>query len=68
MTTSDDTSTMPEVLAKQDLARLLNKSTRTIDRLNRARLLPEPLIRGRWSRKSVERWLDGGTTRRGPRA
>ena len=65
-----DHTPLPNVLNKSDLARLLDKSERTIDRLNRAKVLPEPLVPGhpRWSRAVIERWMDGGTTpRRGRR-
>jgi hypothetical protein len=61
-------ATLPEICSKRDLARLLDKSVRTVDRLQRARLLPEPLVPGRWSRRTIERWLDGGSVRLGRRA
>jgi predicted DNA-binding transcriptional regulator AlpA len=69
MTTDDKSSPLPTILDKGDLAQLLRKSERTIDRLHRAHALPEPLIPGvpRWSRTAIERWLAGGTTRRGRR-
>jgi predicted DNA-binding transcriptional regulator AlpA len=66
---TDDNKSLPTVLDKTDLAQLLRKSERTIDRLHRAHILPEPLTPGRprWSRTAIERWLDGGTARRGRR-
>jgi hypothetical protein len=57
--TNDDTSL--NALDKGDLARILHKSERTVDRLRRAGILPEPLTPGhpRWSRTVIERWLEG---------
>jgi hypothetical protein len=69
VTPTDDKS-LPTILNKADFARLLNKSERTIDRLQRAGVLPEPLIPGhpRWSGTVVKLWLEGGTvSRRGRR-
>ena len=57
---------LPLVCEKRDLARLLNKSERSVDRYYGAKLLPEPLIpdtRPRWSRDQVVSWLAGGSRR-----
>jgi hypothetical protein len=65
---SDDfaNAPLPTVLDKTDLAQLLRKSERTIDRLHRAHILPAPLTPGhpRWSRTTIQRWLDGGSVGR----
>jgi predicted DNA-binding transcriptional regulator AlpA len=61
---------LPNVLRKQDLAQILRTSQRTVDRYQRAGALPEPLTlpgAPRWSRASIEQWLDGSTGRRGRR-
>ena len=68
---------LPLVLRKPDIARLLVTSVRTVDRLDRAELLPPPLIDAdkgddghrtrRWSRQSIIVWIEGGSLRRGRR-
>jgi predicted DNA-binding transcriptional regulator AlpA len=58
---------LPLVLYQQDLERVLRCSRSTIDRLSRARQLPDPLPlpgRRRWSRGVVLDWLNAGGTRR----
>jgi hypothetical protein len=64
MTDDERSPSLPTVLDKTDLAQLLRKSERTIDRLHRAHILPAPLTPGhpRWSRAVIERWLEGGGT------
>jgi len=64
---TDDT--LPDVLDKHDLVKLLKyKSPRSIERLDRAGRLPEPLFgsgfRKRWSRDRILEWLNGSGTRR----
>jgi hypothetical protein len=63
-------STFPLVFFKKDLATVLRRSERTVERLDRAGLLPERLpLPGRpsWSRDTVLSWLSGGGPRRGRR-
>jgi phage terminase Nu1 subunit (DNA packaging protein) len=62
-----DDKPLPQILNKADLADLLDKSVRTVERLHRAGKLPEQLVRGRWASAVIKRWLDGGTVRRGRR-
>lgn len=59
MVTTDD-RTLAAILNKTDLARLLDKSTRTIERLHRSGRLPEPIVPGRWTGPVIERWLGRG--------
>ena len=54
---------LPLVCYKSDLAVASNRSERTIERLRRAKKIPEPLdIPGRpcWSRDAILAWLSGG--------
>jgi len=65
-TEHDTQDELPLVLVKDDWARILKKSRRTIDRLYRSGQLPAPLTDGdpRWSRGQARAWLDGGRYRR----
>jgi hypothetical protein len=63
--------TWPVILHKSDLAKAARKSERTIERLRRARRLPEPLdIPGRpcWAREDILAWLRTGATAQRRRA
>ena len=58
--TQDD---LPLVLFEADWARVLRCSVRKVQRLKRARRLPEPLPipgRPRWSRDAVLGWIGSG--------
>ena len=55
---------LPLVLTKRDIADVLHKSVRTVDRLDRAGRLPEPVIPGRWSRDVFLKFLNGGSRNR----
>ena len=57
---------LPLVLFEQDFAQILRCSVRKVQRLKRARELPEPLPipgRPRWARDEALRWLAGSTSR-----
>ena len=58
------TDNLPPALTKADVARVLNRSERTVERLIRARVLPDPFIPGRWSRDVVLSWIANGGARR----
>jgi len=66
--TSDET--LPLVLFVSDFAIVLRCSVRTVERLHRAKQLPEQLPipgRPRWARDVVLAWLSSGDVRRGRR-
>lgn len=53
----------PSLLTAQQLAKLLQVSTRTIWRLRSAGQLPQPIELGgsiRWNRDAVHRWINAG--------
>jgi hypothetical protein len=53
---------LPLVLYQEDLAGVLRCSVRNVQRLQRARELPDPLPipgRPRWSRQVILAWLSG---------
>jgi hypothetical protein len=62
-----DSGNLPLVLRKSDVARLLDKSERTVERFQRAGMLPDQVVPGRWSRETFIQWLAGGSTRRSRR-
>jgi hypothetical protein len=70
-TPQDPTKAAQEIFYKRDLARVMQRSERTIERLQRSGKLPEPLpIPGRpsWSSHRFLDWLrSGGASRRGHR-
>ncbi len=62
---------VPLVCFEEDLARVLRCKPRTIQRLKRARRLPDPLPipgRPRWSRDTVMAWLGVGAPKSSRRA
>jgi excisionase family DNA binding protein len=53
----------PSLMAVDDVAAMLNCSTRTVWRFSDAGKMPRPLRIGgirRWRKKDVESWLDAG--------
>ena len=61
----DPANDLPRVLFEGDFAAVLRTSVRTIQRMKRARALPQQLPipgRPRWARDDVLRWLAGGTS------
>lgn len=60
----DRANDLPLVLFEDDFAAVLRCSTRKVQRLKRARVLPGQLQipgRPRWARDEVLRWLAGGS-------
>ena len=58
---------LPLVLLEDDFAVVLRSSVRTVQRLKRAKKLPEPLPlpgRPRWARDAILVWLSAGSRRR----
>jgi excisionase family DNA binding protein len=54
---------LPAMLTIDQVARLLNCSTRTVYRLNDAGKMPRPLRLGalvRWNRSEIEQWIADG--------
>lgn len=58
------TADSARLLSKNELAKLLGMSARTVDRLRDARKLPAPVVLSarllRWDRAAVERWISDG--------
>ena len=58
-----DAKTEPRLVTAQEVARLLNISTRTLWRLRSAGHLPAPVRLGgavRWQLNEIRKWIDDG--------
>ena len=63
---------LPLALHRSDWAALIGRSVRTVKRMEKAGLLPQPLIEGAhddgeiqpiWSKADIVTWLNGGSRR-----
>lgn len=60
---TEQTAWLAPLLTKQDVARLLAVSTRTVDRLKDGGRMPKPFMVGgncRWRPEALEEWVAGG--------
>lgn len=76
-TKTADSPAPPRLLTKQEVAKYLHISTRTIDRLRSLQAFPPPIVVGgalgstpgrahtRWRLPDIEKWLDGQTAQGG---